>query len=163
MKLNRTSCALALAGLLSALALPASAATAAAPNADSSSAYFLLHHPRALAKFLHLSASQTTQTVAFYNTLQQTAEPLRQARPPLCTQLIADISANPPQPTAVGNDAVNLYNVKQQIIAARHAFDASFSAILDPNQLAIYDALKTIAQASDPEINVIGDCPRPTS
>ena len=108
LKLNKTSCAFALAGLLSALALPVSAAQApAAPAttlaaaADSSSAYFLLHHPRALAKFLNLSASQTTQTVAFYNTFQQTVEPLHQARIPLCAQLITDITATPPQPDVV--------------------------------------------------------------
>jgi Spy/CpxP family protein refolding chaperone len=168
MKLNKTSCAFALAGLLSALALPASAAQTPAPPAttlaaatDSSSAYFLLHHPRALAKFLNLSASQTTQTVAFYNTFQQTVEPLHQARIPLCAQLITDITATPPQPDVVGADAINLYNNKQQRVDARKAFDTSFSAILNPSQLAAYNALKTLAQFSDPEINVIGDCPRP--
>jgi Spy/CpxP family protein refolding chaperone len=160
--------ALALAGLLSAVALPAAARTAAAPPAasrgtDSATAHSLLHHPRALAKFLHLSASQTTQLLAFDKTLQQTVEPLRQARPPLCTQLIADLGANPPQPSVVGADSINLYDNKQQIVDARKAFDSSFSAILDPAQLAAYNALKALARAADPEINVIGDCPRPTS
>jgi Spy/CpxP family protein refolding chaperone len=168
MKLNKTSCAFALAGLLSVLALPVSAAqTPAAPAttlagaADSSSAYFLLHHPRALAKFLNLSAAQTTQTVAFYNTFQQTVEPIHQARIPLCAQLITDLNATPPQPETVGTDAINLANNRQQRLAARKAFDTSFSAILNPSQLAAYNALKTLAQFSDPEINVIGDCPRP--
>jgi hypothetical protein len=126
-------------------------------------AYSLLHHPRALAKFLHLSSSQTTQLLAFDTTLQQTVQPLRQARAPLCTQLITDLTANPPQPAVVGADTINLYDNKQEIADARKAFDTSFSGILNPAQLAAYDALKTLARFTDPEINVIGDCPRPTS
>jgi uncharacterized membrane protein YccC len=167
MKLHTTSCAFALAGLLSAAALPAVAQSTAAGTpsgvTDSSTAYSLLHHPRALARFLHLSASQNTQLLAFYNTLQQTVEPLRQARAPLCTQLIADLGANPPQTSAVGADSISLYDNKQQIGDAREAFNTSFEGILNPAQLAAYDALKMLARFADPEINVIGDCPRPTS
>jgi inactivated superfamily I helicase len=152
--------ALVLAALWIALALPAAAQP---PTNDPSTAYSLLHHPRALAKLLHLSSSQTTQLLGFYNTLEQTVEPLRQARAPLCTQLITDLTANPPQPDAVGTDSINLYESKQQILGARKTFDTSFSAILDPAQLTAYDALKALALFTDPEVNVIGDCPRPTS
>lgn len=161
MKLHVKSCAFVLAALLSVVALPAAAQTTGVT--DSSTAYSLLHHPRALAKFLHLSASQTTQLLGFYNTLQQTVDPLRDARAPLCTQLITDLGANPPQPDVVGTDSINLYNNKQQIADARKTFDSSFSAILNPAQLAAYDALKTLSRFTDPEVNVIGDCPRPTS
>ena len=165
MKLHPRLTALALTGLLTAAALPAAAHAAAPPSqaVDSSAAYSLLHHPRALAKFLHLSASQTTQLMGFYTTLQATVEPLRAARPPLCTQLLADISAGSPQSSAVGADSIGLYDNKQQIITAREAFDSSFSGILNPDQLAAYDALKALARFSDPEINVIGDCPRPAN
>ena len=165
MKLHPRLTALALTGLLTAAALPAAAHAAAPPSqaVDSSAAYSLLHHPRALAKFLHLSASQTTQLMGFYTTLQATVEPLRAARPPLCTQLLADISAGSPQSSAVGADSIGLYDNKQQIITAREAFDGSFSGILNPDQLAAYDALKALARFSDPEINVIGDCPRPAN
>ncbi len=164
MKLHTRSCAFVLAGLLSAAALPAVAqSTAASGVTDSSTAYSLLHHPRALARFLHLSASQNTQLLGFYNTLQQTVEPLRQARAPLCTQLLADLSATTPQPSVVGADSISLYDNKQQIGDARQAFNTSFEGILNPAQLAAYDALKMLARFSDPEINVIGDCPRPTS
>jgi hypothetical protein len=165
MKLHTQSCAFVLAGLLSAASLPLAAQTnaAAVATTDPSTAYSLLHHPRALARFLHLSATETTETVALYNTLQQTVQPLRDARPPLCTQLITDLSANPQQSSVVGSDSINLYENKQQIVAAREAFNTSFSALLDPAQLTAYDALKTLAQFADPEVNVIGDCPRPTS
>jgi hypothetical protein len=164
MKMYTRFYALALTGLLSVSALPALAATpSTAGTVDSSTAYSLLHHPRALAKFLHLSASQSTQLMGFYNTLQSTVEPLRAARPPLCTQLLADIGASSPQSSAVGADSISLYDNKQQIITAREAFDSSFSGILNAEQLAAYDALKALARLSDPEINVIGDCPRPTN
>ncbi len=166
MKLQIKSCVLALICLSIAFALPAAAAQPTSElvaAGDSSTAYYLLHHPQALAKFLHLSSSQTKQLVGFYNTLVQTDTPLRQARGPLCTQLITDLSANPPQSSVVGADAINLFDNKQQIVDARKAFDTSFSAILTPGQLAAYQALKQISRDSDPDINVIGDCPRPTS
>ncbi len=151
---------LVLAALLIALALPAAAQP---PTNDPSTAYSLLHHPRALAKFLHLSSSQATQLMGFYNTLETAVEPLRQARAPLCAQLVTDLGANPPQTDAVGTDSINLYENKQQIVDARKAFDSSFSAILNPGQLTAYDALKTLSRFTDPEVNVIGDCPPPNS
>lgn len=164
MKMSTPFYALALTGLLSVGTLPARAATSStAITVDSTAAYSLLHHPRALARFLQLSAAQGTQLIGFYNTLEATVEPLRAARPPLCTQLLADLGAGSPQSSAVGNDSINLYDNKQQILSAREAFDSSFSGILDPQQLAAYDALKALARFSDPEINVIGDCPRPVN
>ena len=63
----------------------------------------------------------------------------------------------------MGADSISLYDNKQQIITAREAFDSSFSGILNADQLASYDALKALARFSDPEINVIGDCPRPAN
>jgi hypothetical protein len=163
MKLHTRFYALALTGLLTAAALPAAAQTAtAAVTVDSSTAYSLLHHPRALARFLRLSAAQATQLTGFYNTLEATVEPLRAARPPLCTQLLTDLDASSPQSSAVGADSINLFNNKQQILTARDAFDSSFSGILNADQLAAYDALKALAKFSDPEVNIIGDCPRPS-
>jgi hypothetical protein len=163
MKLHTRFYALALTGLLTTAALPAAAQATAASTVDSSTAYSLLHHPRALARFLRLSSAQATQLMGFYNTLEATVEPLRAARPPLCTQLFTDLDTSSPQSSAVGADSINLYDNKQQILTARDAFDSSFSGILNANQLAAYDALKALAKFSDPEVNVIGDCPRPTS
>jgi hypothetical protein len=65
----------------------------------------------------------------------------------------------PPNPAMVGGDTINLFDNKQQIGEAWKTFDTSFSAILTPSQLAQYDALKQLARLSDPEFNVIGDCP----
>ena len=63
----------------------------------------------------------------------------------------------------MGADSINLFDNKQAIITARQTFDTSFSAILNPTQLAQYQALKQLARLSDPEFNVIGDCPPPSS
>src|SRR5579864_896704 len=89
---------LAAALLLGTLALPlaaqdpADAATAAAAAAtaavpDASTAYSLLWHPRALARFLRLSASQTTTLLNLADARDKANQPLRQARGPLCQQL----------------------------------------------------------------------------
>ena len=147
--------------LLAALALPLAAQTSGnASTYDASGAYWLLHHPRALAKFLGLSQSQTKTLLDLWNTLQQTVQPLRQARDPLCAQLAVDLAVNPPNPPTVGGDTISLYDNRQAIIAANEAFDTAFSAILTPAQLIAYDTLKQIAHSVDPDYTVLGDCPR---
>jgi hypothetical protein len=166
--------AAALLALLALLALPLAAQTgddstsaatvAASPIAmDASGARSLLDHPRALARFLRLSAAQLTELNGFWQTLQGTVQPLRQARVPLCQQLIADLAATAPNDAAVGADSISLHDSRQSILAARKTFDTSFSAILNPNQLIAYDALKQLALAIDPDYSPIGDCQRPNS
>jgi Spy/CpxP family protein refolding chaperone len=155
--------ALATAALSVLLLAPALAQAKTPPPpaaADATTAEGLLHHPRALARFLHLSADQTTQLLAFDKTLQTAVEPLRQARVPLCAQLRTDLTAATPDPGTVGADTLSLYDNKLQIRAAREAFDTSFSAILNPEQLARYDALKVLGNfLNGPGTDVIGDCP----
>ena len=147
--------------VLAALALPLAAQTA--PNAatyDASGAYWLLHHPRALAKFLGLSLDQTNILLSLYNTLEQTVQPLRQARGPLCQTLVTDLGTGTPDPATVGSATIALFDNKQSIIAARKTFDDSFSAILTPSQLIAYDTLKQIASAIDEDFSPIGQCPK---
>jgi Spy/CpxP family protein refolding chaperone len=157
---------LAVAALLALLCLPLAAQTApgGTPSGpDANTAYGLLHHPRALARFLNLSADQTNQLVAFYHTLETTEAPLRQARGPLCQQLRTDIGVTNPDPASVGHDSIALYTNKQQLRTARQTFDTSFSAILNSVQLAQYDTLKALARIdNDPGVNVLGDCPPAT-
>jgi hypothetical protein len=62
------ACALlALLGLLPLplLAQTEASAAAATVGADATTAYYLLHHPRALARFLGLSAGQTKSLLGF--------------------------------------------------------------------------------------------------
>jgi Spy/CpxP family protein refolding chaperone len=162
--------ALALTALLGTLALPALAAShpAAPPPppapADAGTAENLLHHPKALARFLGLSTAQATQLNGFWTTLQAAEQPLRQARPPLCQQLRTDLGVTSPDPATVGKDTLSLVDNKDQIRDAREAFDTSFSAILTPAQLAKYDTLKQLVHlANHPGSDILGDCPEASS
>jgi hypothetical protein len=153
--------ALVLTVLLATLALPLVAATTPPPPAvDAPTADGLLNHPRALAKFLHLSADQTTQLLGFWTTFQTAVTPLHQARPALCTQLRTDLGVTSPDPATVGTDTLALVGNKDEIRAAREAFNTSFSAILNADQLARYDTLKQIAHLDNgPGVDILGDCP----
>jgi len=147
---------------LAALALPLAAQTTPnAPSAatyDASGAYYLLHHPRALARFLRLSPDQTATLLGLDKTLEQTVQPLRQARGPLCQALVTDLAGNA-DPATVGAAAIALADNRQAIIAARKTFDDAFSAILTASQLVAYDTLKQIANAIDEDFSPIGQCP----
>jgi Spy/CpxP family protein refolding chaperone len=159
--MRTTTRTFAAALILGLLALPLAAQTSASATPyDASGAYWLLHHPHALAKFLHLSASQTATLLSLANTLDQTVDPLRQARGPLCQQLATDLGASSPDPAAVGAATLALFDNRQMIAAARKSFDISFSAILTPAQLIAYDTLKQIANSVDRDFELIGDCPK---
>jgi len=154
--------ALAVAATLCLLALPLAAQSAAydfvGQRPDARAAENILTHPRALARFLHLSESQAAQLQTLWNTLQSTTAPLRQARGPLCASLRADLAAQ--NASAVGTDALGLFNNKSAIRAAAATFDTAFSAILTPEQLAQYNALKQIAHLDEAgEYNPLGACP----
>jgi hypothetical protein len=127
------------------------------------SARYLLDHPRILARFLDLSAADETAALKLWSTLQETLTPLRQARPALCTALVGDLAAGTPDPATIGSATLALYDSRQQIIAAHQAFVTSFSAILDPAQLAAYSALRKLAFPGDEEYAVIGYCPHQAS
>ncbi len=161
--MNRSTKALATSALSILLLGPALAQAKTAPPPPAASpltAESLLHHPQALARFLRLSAAQATELQGFYKTLEAAVEPLRAARAPICAQLRTDLAAAAPDAGAVGTDAISLYDNRQQIRTAREAFDTSFSAILTADQLARYDALKTLGNFLDgPGTDVIGDCP----
>jgi hypothetical protein len=146
--------------ILAILALPLAAQTSSSATYDASGAYWLLHHPRALARFLNLSAGQTTSLLGFWNTLQQTDAPLRLARGPLCQALATELATASPDPATVGTDTLAVYTNREALVAAHKTYDFSFSAILSPAQLVAYDTLKQIAYAVDPDYELIGDCPR---
>jgi Spy/CpxP family protein refolding chaperone len=162
--------ALAAATVLALLALPVAAQTAAydfdaqRPGPPTGSADYILTHPKLLSRYLGLSTAQDTQLQALWKTMTDAVATLRTARGPLCTQLRTDLAATPQSSTAVGTDAINLYNNKKQVAAARTTFDTAFSAILTADQRTKYNTLKQIAHldngvAGDP----LGECPRASS
>ncbi|HVT17434.1 MAG TPA: hypothetical protein VHQ90_14795 [Thermoanaerobaculia bacterium] len=160
--MSRTTKASAVAILIGIFALPllAQSSSSTAPL-DGSSAYYLLHHPRALAKFLDMSGDQTKQLLGFWKTLQTTLQPLYAARDPLCEQLRTDLAAQPPSPPAVGDDTIALFDNKQQVRDAWVAYNTSVEGILNPAQVISYETLEDLASGTDPDFNVIGNCPAP--
>jgi Spy/CpxP family protein refolding chaperone len=167
MRMKKSLNVLAALALLALPVLPAAAQSTAydfdvqkAAGPDARSAASLLTHPKALARFLHLSAEQAAQLQTLWNTLQTTVGTVRDARAPLCQQLRADLTATPQDPQAVGTAAIALYANKQQIAAARQTFDTAFSALLTPGQLNRYNALKQIAHLDgNSGVDLLGDCP----
>ena len=153
--------------VLGLLALPLAAQTVAyesdAASAKAGSADYILTHPRALSKYLHLSSDQNTQLNALWTTLQTSVDALRTARGPLCDQLRTDLGGTP-NPATVGTDSIDLFTNKEAIRAARQTFDTAFSAILTPDQLVKYNALKQIAHLDNgPGTDILGECPPATS
>jgi Spy/CpxP family protein refolding chaperone len=144
--------------LLALLLLPIVAQ--AAPGPDANQAAGLLENPRALARFLHLSADQVTQFNALAQTLRTTVTPLQQARGPLCQTLRTALGAATPDQGAVGAGSLALFNNKKQIGAARTTFDNAFKALLTPDQLAKYNVLLQLhGAAAGRDVNLLGDCP----
>jgi Spy/CpxP family protein refolding chaperone len=161
--MNRSLKVLATTAVLCLLALPLAAQSlvdeSAAASARSGGPGYILNHPKALAKYLHLSADQNTQLQALFTTLQTSVDALRQARGPLCATLRTDL-AGAPNPATVGMDSIDLFTNKEAIHAARQTFDTAFSAILTPDQLIRYNALKQIANFDNgPGTDILGECP----
>jgi hypothetical protein len=163
--MNKSLKVLLAVAVLSLLALPLAAQTVAsesdATSAKAGGADYILTHPRALSKYLHLSSDQNTQFQALWTALQTSVTALRTARAPLCDQLRTDL-AGTPNPATVGMDSIDLFTNKEAIHAARQTFDTAFSAILTEDQLARYDALKQIAHFDNgPGTDILGECPPP--
>ncbi|HTQ81451.1 MAG TPA: hypothetical protein VMM92_15740 [Thermoanaerobaculia bacterium] len=152
---------LVLAILLVSLALPALADHHQGPGVPNNpvTAENILTNGRLLARFLGLSSSQVTELNGFLKTLQTAEQAVRQARPPLCKQLATDLTAASPDATTVGKDLLALVDNQDQIKTALEAFDTSFSAILTPDQLTKYDALKQVAGLAEDKAPVIPECP----
>jgi hypothetical protein len=108
-----------------------------------------LTNPRFLSRYLNLSSAQTTQLQGFLRTLQTAERAVLNARGPLCQQLRADVSAANPNPTTVGTDYLALIDNQDRVKTALTAFDASFSGILNSDQLTKYDHLKQVIGLAD--------------
>jgi Spy/CpxP family protein refolding chaperone len=141
------------ATLLALLAVPfaANAANAANTARGPRSPADILSNPRALAKYLKLTPSQIDTTKALLEDLHNTTRPLYQQIEPLEKQLKTQLAAASPDACAVGATVVKLDGLRDKIRDAREDFDAAFSAILTPAQLARYEALKDAAKIGDEE------------
>jgi Spy/CpxP family protein refolding chaperone len=111
----------------------------------------ILRNPRALARFLKLTPAQIETAKQLGQTLHNTTKPLYDQIEPLEDQLHSQLDAASPDACAVGNTVVQIDALRDQIRAAREDFDEAFSAILTPEQLAKYEALKDAAKIGEEE------------
>ena len=137
---------LALAALL---ALPSVASAAVANTSEGLNARAILTNPRALARYLRLSPAQVEQQKALLQALHTEVEPLRGQQKDLQDDLQALLAGANPDACTVGGIVVDINELGDAIRAALAEFDEDFSAILTPEQLARYEALKVLAGRAD--------------
>lgn len=133
--------------LFTFLALPFLAEAAKRPGNPGD----VLRNPRALARYLKLTPAQIETTKQLVQTLHNTTKPLYQQIEPLEEQRRGQLDAVSPDACAVGATVVQIDGLRDQIREAREDFDEAFSAILTPEQLARYEALKDAAKIGEEE------------
>jgi len=106
----------------------------------------ILRNPRLLARYLKLTPDQTKTLQQLAQDLEKTVKPLVEAGKPLRETFYRDLDAASPNPCTVGQDALALHENREKIKAAFEDFDHKLSAILTPEQLARYEALKEAAR-----------------
>ncbi|HEX5718110.1 MAG TPA: Spy/CpxP family protein refolding chaperone [Thermoanaerobaculia bacterium] len=111
----------------------------------------ILRNARALARYLKLTPAQIETTKQLTQTLHNTTRPLYQQIEPLAEQRRSQLDEASPDACAVGNTVVQIDGLRDQIHGAREDFDEAFSAILTPEQLAKYEALKDAARIGEEE------------
>ena len=139
---------LAATALLALLAVPFAAQAARPPKPNPAD---ILHNPRALARFLKLTPAQVATQKQLLEELHATTKPLYQQIEPLEDQLRDQLGAASPNACDVGATVVQIAGLRDQIKEAREDFDAAFSAILTPEQLAKYEALKDALKIGEEE------------
>jgi Spy/CpxP family protein refolding chaperone len=106
----------------------------------------ILSNPRLLARYLRLTPEQVQQQRQLVQALRADVEPLREQRKALHEDLREALDGGSPDACAVGAIVVDLSELRGQIRAELEEFDDAFSAILTPEQLARYEALKEAAR-----------------
>jgi Spy/CpxP family protein refolding chaperone len=144
MRSRRAASILAAAALL-LLALPLAAQPSKGPHDPAE----ILHNPRLLARYLHLTPDQVTATQKLAADLKAALDPLHQQGQKLRDAFQAAISAANANPCDVGQAALAIRANDQKIKAALDDFDTKFSALLTPDQLARYEALKALVHPGD--------------
>ena len=133
--------------LFALLALPFLAEAAKRPGNPGD----VLRNPRALARYLKLTPAQLETTKQLVKTLHDTTRPLYQQIEPLAEQRRNQLDEASPDACAVGETVVRIDALRDQIQGAREDFDEAFSAILTPEQLAKYEALKDAVKIDEEE------------
>ena len=129
------------AALAALLLVPALAEAARRPSPEE-----ILHNPRLLARYLNLTPTQVTQEQALFKTLGDTLKAIHDEEKVVRDQLQAELDKPSPNACTVGGYVLSLNGFYEQAETALHAFDTAFSAILTPEQLAKYNALKDLVR-----------------
>ncbi|HEY2291028.1 MAG TPA: periplasmic heavy metal sensor [Thermoanaerobaculia bacterium] len=122
------------------LALPLAAQPPRGPHDPAE----ILHNPRLLARYLRLTPDQVTASQKLFADLKATLDPLHQQGQQLRDAFQAAVSAANANPCDVGQAALAVHANDVKIKAALDDFDQKFSALLTPDQLARYEALKAL-------------------
>ena len=133
----------ALAALL--LALPLAAQPPRGPRDPAE----ILHNPRLLTRYLHLTPDQVTASQKLFTDLKATLDPLHQQEQTLRDAFETAVAAPNANPCDVGQAALAVHANQERIRAALDDFDKKFSALLTPDQLARYEALKALVHPGD--------------
>lgn len=141
---------LPVAALFALLLLPL-AASAAPGRGNPGNPADILTNPRALARYLKLTPAQIETTKQLLQTLHNATRPLHEQQKPLHEQLRAQLDAAGPDNCAIGTTLLQIEGLRDQIREARQDFDEAFSAILTPEQLAKYEALKDAIRVGEEE------------
>ena len=148
--MTQRSLALAVALLLGTSSLlgvrPARAEDPTADSERPAAVVYLLGHPAVLVRQLHLTAEQATATRALIQTARTALRPIRTSNQALNRQIQEAFQPASPDACAIGALVVQRHGNYDDIEAVLTTFDASFSALLTPDQLAKYDALKAVVR-----------------
>ncbi|HEV2851793.1 MAG TPA: periplasmic heavy metal sensor [Thermoanaerobaculia bacterium] len=138
---------LILAFLIALLALPTlSGMTQAQQGRGPRDPREILRNPRALARYLQLTPAQVTVAQKLQADLKAQLEPLRANGKQLRDTLKAELDAAVPNACKVGDALLAVRANEDKIKDALEDFDQKFSALLTPEQLARYEALKEAAR-----------------
>ena len=91
---------------------------------------------------LGLSDEQKAAWDAAHKSFWTTTQPLREQAKQLRTEIETMMAQGNPDPTAVGQKAIQLHGIHQQIKAAHDAMDAQVASVLTPDQKTKLDAIK---------------------
>lgn len=142
MKIRKVNLMLAFLAVLLALPFAAEAQRGGASRDPGA----ILHNPRALARYLRLTPEQVTAAQRLQADLRADLEPLRANEKQLREALRTQVEAANPNACSVGQALLAVRANEEAIRDAVEEYDRQFSALLTPEQLARYEALKEAAR-----------------
>jgi Spy/CpxP family protein refolding chaperone len=105
----------------------------------------ILRNPRLLARYLKLTEAQQAQAEPLFTALNNSLRAIHEQEKTVREQLAAELAKPSPDACTAGGYVVQIKGFATQAAAALRTFDTAFSAILTPEQLAKYNALKELA------------------